>query len=229
MAILKISRDTASQLYATRSLTGYDRKTKKSAIIAKIKADNGISRQTKLRINILNEDDPMFLVVRDKRSNQPLRNSLPEPVIAIVPGAVAEAASTPAVKTQPEAVSKTVSKTVSKAPAKKPVAKPVAKKALAVSKAPAKKPVTKPVPAAKKVPVAKPVPLAKKAAAVKPLKVAAAKPAAKTPAKTLGSPTKTAKHSIEVRPSIDNKKVRLGYASSEAEKAKMIAAYKASI
>lgn len=211
MAILKISRDTASQLYATRSLTGYDRKTKKSAIIAKIKSDNGISRQTKLRINILNEDDPMFLVVRDKRSNQPLSNNLPEPVIAIVPGAVAEAAATPAVKTQPEVVSKAVSK----APAKKPVAKKV--------------PVAKPVPAAKKVPVAKPVPVAKKAAAVKPLKVAPAKPAAKTPAKTLGSPTKTAKHSIEVRPSIEGKKVRLGYASSEAEKAKMIAAYKASI
>lgn len=205
MAIIKISRDTASQLYAARSLTGYDRKTKKSAIIAKIKADNGISRQTKLRINILNEDDPMFLVVRDKRTNQPLRNNLPEPVIAIVPGAVAEAAATPAVKTAPVA-------------AAKPVAKPVAKKVTA-----------KPVPAAKKVvakkvPVAKPVPVAKKAA-VKPVKVAATKPVAKT----LGSPKKTAKHSIEVRPSIDGKKVRLGYASSEGEKAKMIAAYKASV
>lgn len=220
MATIRISRDTASQLYACRSLTGYDRKTKKSAIIAKIKSDNGISRQTKLRINILNEESPLFLVVRDKRTDKPLTNSLPEPVIAITPGAVAEAATTPAIKTKPVAAAvapakKAASKTTAKAVAAKPVAKVVAAKPLPV----AKKAV------AKKVPVAKPVPVAKKAAAVKPLKVAPAKPVAKT----LGSPTKTAKHVIEVRPSINGQKVRLGYASSEAEKAKMIAAYKASI
>lgn len=217
MATIRISRDTASQLYACRSLTGYDRKTKKSAIIAKIKSDNGISRQTKLRINILNEESPLFLVVRDKRTDKPLTNSLPEPVIAITPGAVAEAATTPAIKTKPVAVAsvkKAASKPIAKA-ASKPVAKAVTAKPLPV----AKKVV------AKKVPVAKPVPVAKKAAAVKPLKVAPAKPAAKT----LGSPIKTVKHLIEVRPSINGKKVRLGYASSEAEKAKMIAAYKASI
>lgn len=208
MATIKCTTAQAKALYEARSLTGYDRKTKKSSILSQIKRDHGIASSTKLRINILNTDSDLYLVVRDKRTNKPLLNNLPDPVVAVAVQVPAEApVAAPAVPAKQVPAKKAAP--VKQAPVKKvaPVAKPL--------------PVTKPT---KKV-AAKPLPVAKKAVkpVAKPVKQA---PAAK-PAKPLGSPTKSEKFCFEVRPSIDGKKVRLGYASSEAEKAKMIAAYKA--
>lgn len=185
MAICKISKETAAQLYAARSLTGYDRKTKKASIIRQIKRDLGISSSVKIKINILNPDSPEYLLVRNKRTGVVITNNLPEPTVAI-PAVASEVPEVPEVAGKKAPVAKTAS-------------------------------------------VAKKVPVAKKAAAAKPLPVAKAPLAKKATQKRLGSPTKSDKYNIEVRPSISGKKVRLGYASSEAEKGKMIAAHKATL
>lgn len=203
MAICKISKETAAQLYAARSLTGYDRKTKKASIIRQIKRDLGISSSVKIKINILNPDSPEYLLVRNKRTGVVITNNLPEPTVAI-PAVASEVPEVPEVAGKKAPVAKTAS---------------VAKKV----------PVAKKVAVAKTAPVAKPLPVAKKAAAAKPLPVAKAPLAKKATQKRLGSPTKSDKYNIEVRPSISGKKVRLGYASSEAEKGKMIAEHKATL
>ena len=64
------------------------------------------------------------------------------------------------------------------------------------------------------------------AAPVKKAPVAAPKPAAKAPTK-LGSPVRTDKYCIEVRTTILGQRKRLGFASSQSEKEKMISAAKA--
>ena len=63
-------------------------------------------------------------------------------------------------------------------------------------------------------------------ATVKKATVAAPKPVAKAPIK-LGSPVRTDKYCIEVRTTILGQRKRLGFASSQAEKEKMISAAKA--
>ena len=173
MATIKITAAVAKAIYETRTikLEGA-RKAAKKRIFSAIKAEHGIPSSTRIKINILGEDNPEYLVVRDKKTLRPLLNSLPEPTIGVAPVKVV-------------------------APA--PVAKPA------------------PVKAAK--PVAKPAPVK----AAKPV----AKPAQTKTAKPLGSPIRSDKFCYEVRPSINGKKVRLGYASSVKEKEAMIAKFKA--
>lgn len=163
MATIKITAAVAKAIYETRTikLEGA-RKAAKKRILSAIKAEHGIPSSTRLKINILGEDHPEYLVVRDKKTLRPLLNSLPEPTIGVAPvKAVAPVAKTAPAKTA------------------KPVAKP------------------KPAPAQTKT------------------------------AKPLGSPIRSDKFCYEVRPSINGKKVRLGYASSVKEKEAMIAKFKA--
>lgn len=165
MATIKITAAVAKAIYETRTIKPESaRKAAKKRIFSAVKAEHGIPSSTRIKINILGEDHPEYLVVRDKKTLRPLLNSLPEPTIGVAPVKVV-------------------------APA--PVAKPA------------------PVKAAK--PVAKPKPA----------------PAQTKTAKPLGSPIRSDKFCYEVRPSINGKKVRLGYASSVKEKEAMIAKFKA--
>jgi hypothetical protein len=170
MAKITISAATADALYATRSITNNrERKAAKKSIMLQIKRENGIPASTKLVINILNKDADTYLVVRDKRTRQPLTNSQPEPVISVAQvGVVAATAKAVPVK----APAKTVVKAPAKAPAKatKPAAKAPAKATKPAAKAPTK--VAKPVGK-----TAKPAAKVVKAPAKAPAKVA--KPAAK--------------------------------------------------
>lgn len=205
MAIVTISREVAAELCNTRSITNnYDRKTAKKRIFSRIKSENGIPAGTKVKINILNEDSPVYLQVRAKRTGVALTNSLPEPTIAVVQGASVANEAKEEVKTVKEPVAK-VATAVKKVAVKKAAApaKAPAKAPAATAKAATAKPVTKVV--------AQPTVAAKAAVAAKPL----------------GSPVKTAKCQIEVRTTLGGKRVRLGFASSEKMKAQMIANAKA--
>lgn len=199
MAVLKISEAQAQALLDARELSSCARKAAKRRIFAEIHAQHGIPRSQKIEMFIENPEHPEYLVIRCKRTGKPLDNGVPEPVVAT------------AVVATPKAVP-------AKAPAK-PVAavKTAAKgKAKPVVKTPAKK---APAKAAVKT-AAKPA--AKKAAPVK----ATAKPvakAAKKVEKDSFSKTKTDKCTVEVRATLGSKRVRLGYASSQEMKAKVIA------
>lgn len=227
MAVIKISSAVADSIYATRKIANIrERKAAKGVIFRQIKSDNGIPSSTKIKINILNADKDNYLAVQNKRTGIPLTNSLPDPVIAVVAGASAAADTRPVIATKAEAVKKAPASTAKKPTVKVKKALPVAapvKKVVA-----AKKPVAKPVVAAKKV-VAKPA--AKAAAPAKAAKPAAkaapVKAVASAAVKKLGSPTKTAKHLHEVRAVVNGVRTRLGWASSEKEKAAMIAAARA--
>lgn len=163
MATIKITAAVAKAIYETRTIKSESaRKSAKKRIFSAIKAEHGIPSSTRIKINILGEDNPEYLVVRDKKTLRPLLNSLPEPTIGVAPVKVVA----PVAKTAP-------------AKTAKPVAKP------------------KPAPAQTKT------------------------------AKPLGSPIRSDKFCYEVRPSINGKKVRLGYASSVKEKEAMIAKFKA--
>ena len=211
MAILKITTQQAQALLDARKLPNFTRQAVKKRIFAEIHAQHGIPRSQKIKMFIENPEHPEYLCVRDKRTGKPLDNGVPEPVVAT------------AVVATPKAVH-------AKAPAKPAAAiKPAAKgKAKPAVKTPAKKAPAKP---AKKVPAKAAVktaakPAAKKAAPVK----APAKPvakAAKKVEKDSFSKTKTDKCTVEVRTTIGGVRKRLGYASSEAMKAKIIAKAKA--
>ena len=156
MAVIKISEAQAKRFLDARLLDNYKRKQVKKQLFAEIRRQHGIPSYTKFRIAVENPDNPNYLVVRDKRSDQPLTNGAPEPVVSTV-------ASTPAPAPADVApVAKAIAKVADK--------KAAAPKAPAAKKAPAKKAAPVKAPAAKKAP-------AKKAAPVKaPAAVAFDKP-----------------------------------------------------
>lgn len=202
MAVLKITEAQAHELLKARTEPKYIRKNIKKRIFGEIHRTLNIPRTQKIKLFIENPEHPEYLVVRDKRTGKALNNGVPEPVISMA-----------SVKTTP-APAKAHAKPVA---AIKPAAKAKAKPAV---KTPAKK---APAKAAVKT-VSKPA--AKKAAPVK----APAKPVAKAAKKVekgIFSKTKTDKCNIEVRCTISGVRKRLGYASSEAMKAKVIAKAKA--
>lgn len=136
MAVIKISEAQAKRFLVARLLDNYKRKQVKKQLFAEIRRQHGIPSYTKFRIAVENPDNPNYLVVRDKRSDQPLTNGAPEPVVSTV-------ASTPA--PAPAAVAPVAAKKAApvkapaaKKPATKAPAKPAAKKAAPV-KAPAAK------------------------------------------------------------------------------------------
>lgn len=200
MAVLKISEAHAHELLKARTEPKYIRKNIKKRIFGEIHRSLNIPRTQKIKFFIENPEHAQYLQVLCKRTGKALDNGVPEPVVSMA-----------SVKT-----------THAKAPEKAVAAiKPAAKgKAKPAVKTPAKK---APAKAAVKT-VAKPA--AKKAAPVK----APAKPvakAAKKVEKDSFSKTKTDKCNIEVRCTISGVRKRLGYASSEAMKAKVIAKAKA--
>jgi hypothetical protein len=173
-----ITEQQAQALLNARKLSTQARKAEKKRIIAEVKRQHGIPSVTKLVFFIENPENPLYRVIRDKRSKQPLDNGVPDAVKPVVKAKSPVTAKAPAKKAAPV-------KVVAKAPAK------VAAKA-ETKKAPAKVAAKKSVPA-------------------------------KATQKPLGSPVRTAQHTVEVRTTLEGVRVRLGYAKNEAEKQKMIA------
>lgn len=120
MSIMKISATQAERLLAARG--SYDRKAKKKAIFAEIRAQHGIPKSTKFKVAVEDPSNPDYLVIRGKYNGIPLDNGL-TPTAPVVP-TIAASPAAPAKKVP-----------VKKAP---PKAAPV-KKTAAAKKAPAKK------------------------------------------------------------------------------------------
>jgi hypothetical protein len=205
MAHIKITQAQAEALYDAR--TSYNKKNIKRQIFAEIRKEHGIPKTTKISAVIL-DNGPDYLKLRAGKGGRFLDNGLPDaPVVAPVSSPVATP-ETPLAKTLP----------VETVQVKKPAAKTLAKPA---AKTPAK---TLAKPAAKT--------LAEKSKPTKSLPTkqvkSAEKPAKATKASIPGhSLTKTPTHDIEIRATVNGVRTRLGWASSEKAKERVIAAAKA--
>jgi hypothetical protein len=223
MATLKATESQVQRLIDARRVG--NRKQIKKAVMAEIHSMHSIPKSRKIKIVTGPSSSPNWLVIRDKRTGQPLTNDLPDPVVTTVNSTQAAAtapapAPAPVAEAKPAAKKVAAKKTASAKPAAKKAApvKPAAKKVAAKKTASAKPAVKKaaPVkPAAKKV-------AAKKTAPVKPAaKKAPVKPAAKV------APVKPAAKAVtyprEVRVTINGKRVRLGTAKNAAAEKAMIA------
>lgn len=127
----------AVALFNARSLSRYDRKQIKRRIFAEIRAEHKLPRKPAITLFVENEDNPMFCLIRDKRTKLPLDDGRPEPA-PVLPHPAESVKKAPVAK---KAVAKKAT-----APAKKVAAKPATKKA-APAKKPAAKAVTKKAPA----------------------------------------------------------------------------------
>lgn len=191
MAIMKATEVQVQRLIAARGQ--YNRKSIKKAVMNEIHSMHSIPKSRKIKIVTGPKTSPNYLVIRDKRTSQPLMNELADPVMTVATKPVeAVAPAKAAAKKAAPAKAAAKKATPTKAPAKA-AAKPASKKA-APAKAPAK--------AAAK-------PAAKKAAPAKAPAKAAAKPAVAYPR--------------EVRVTINGKRVRLGTAKNAAAEKAMIA------
>lgn len=160
MARMFISEAQAQALLDARGKP--NRASLKRIVFRELRQQYGIPTSTRLKVAVEDHSNPLWRVLRNKRTGLALDNGLPEPVV--------EKAASPA----------------KKAPAKKAPAKKAASPAKKAA-SPAKKALTK------------------------------------APAKSTFSKTKVDACQIEVRATIDGKRVRLGWASDEAAKARAIA------
>lgn len=128
MSIMKITEQQAQALLNARKLSTYARSAEKKRIIAEVKRQHGIPSGTKIVLFIENPNNPLFRVIRDKRTRMPLDNGVPDTVKPVVQ------AKSPAAKAPVKVAAKVMAK---KTPAKKVAAKVPAK---APVKAPAKAP-----------------------------------------------------------------------------------------
>ncbi len=71
MQFVRITEDIADQLRAVRPWPEEASKPVRRQIFRQIKADNFIPKEAKLTINIDDQEDPMFMVVRDKVTGVP--------------------------------------------------------------------------------------------------------------------------------------------------------------
>ena len=160
---VKCTESQANALLAARNLSRSSRKAEKRRIFAQIRKDHpSIASARKFVLFIERPSNPLYLVLRDKRTKLPLDDGRPTPLPA--PAVVSDVVAKPKVA---KAVAK---KAPAKVVAKKAPAKVVAKKAPV--KAAVKKVVAKAVKALPKAP-------AKPAKKVAPTKAAAAKKPAK--------------------------------------------------
>jgi hypothetical protein len=206
MAIMKITEQQAQALLDARKLSTYGRKAEKKRIIAEVKRQHGIPSATRIRLAVENPENPLYRVIRDKKTRLPLDNGVaeaPKPVVKAQSPVTAK--STAAKTVAKKAPAKVAAKKAAPAPAKKAVpAKAPAKKAVPAKKAAAKKAVPAKAPA-KKAPT-------KKAAPAKAVPAKKAAPAAGYP------------KSVRIRH--NDSRVRLGTAKDAAHEKRLIAAYK---
>ena len=118
MSIMKITEQQAQALLNARKLSTYGRKAEKKRIIAEVKRQHGIPSGTKIVLFIENPNNPLFRVIRDKRTRMPLDNGVPDTVKPVVQ------AKSPAAKAPVKVAAKVMAK---KTPAKKVAAKAPAK------------------------------------------------------------------------------------------------------
>jgi hypothetical protein len=124
MSIMKITEQQAQALLNARKLSTYARSAEKKRIIAEVKRQHGIPSGTKIVLFIENPNNPLFRVIRDKRTRMPLDNG-----VADTPKTVVQAKS-PAAKAPVKVAAKAPVKVVAKkTPVKKVAAKAPAKKA----------------------------------------------------------------------------------------------------
>ena len=125
MSIMKITEQQAQALLNARKLSTYARSAEKKRIIAEVKRQHGIPSGTKIVLFIENPNNPLFRVIRDKRTRMPLDNGVPDTAKPVVQ------AKSPAAKAPVKVAAKAPVKVAAKVMAKKTPAK----------KAPAKAPV----------------------------------------------------------------------------------------
>ena len=114
MSIMKITEQQAQSLLNARKLSTYARSAEKKRIIAEVKRQHGIPSGTKIVLFIENPNNPLFRVIRDKRTRMPLNNGVPDTVKPVVQ------AKSPAAKAPVKVAAKVMAK---KTPAKKVAAK----------------------------------------------------------------------------------------------------------
>lgn len=145
MAQMKATALQAQELLNARSKSSYDRKQIKKRVFAEIRRQHGIPAGTKFKLFVESPENPLYCVLRNKHTGQPLDNGIPDKVEAPVKLQVQESPATKPqvakpVKPAAKAPAKAPAKTPAKAPAKsvKPAAKAPAKTAKPAAKAPVK-------------------------------------------------------------------------------------------
>lgn len=145
---IKCTTQQAQALLAARSLSTYERKSRRRAIMRQIHADHNLPKKPRLVLFVEDPQNPLYCVIRNATTRMPIDDGRPEPV------------ALPAPKVEVKAVKKAVAKKVAapakKVAAKKAPAKAVAKKVAApAKKVAAKKVATKPAAKAVKAPAKK--------------------------------------------------------------------------
>jgi hypothetical protein len=125
---MKITEQQAQTLLHARKMSRHDRSSVKKRVFAEVKRQHGIPSATKITLFIENPKNPLYCVIRDKRSKLPLDNGVPDVAKPVVKAQSPVTAKAPAAKAP-----------AAKAPAKAPAAKAPAAK-VAAKKAPAKAP-----------------------------------------------------------------------------------------
>lgn len=95
---MKITQVQASRLLAARQLSGDTQKTARKAVFEEIRRDHGIGLATKIRVAVEDPSNPMYLVIRNKRTGMPLDNGIPAPIPVAVASVPVEAQATTVVK-----------------------------------------------------------------------------------------------------------------------------------
>lgn len=108
--LAKLTATQAATLIAARGTSDYNRKDVKRRVFAEAKATHGIPASTKLRVELDEVDSPMYLVLRDKATDQPLTSN--------AVGTTATPVATPAAVNQ--AVDQATDKVADAAPAPTP-------------------------------------------------------------------------------------------------------------
>lgn len=152
MSQMLISETQARALLAARTLNTSARKATKRSIMRQIHADHPAIGGKKIVLFIENPDNPMYCIIRDKRTKLPLDDGKVAPKALPAPKTAAPAKKVAAKKVPAKKVA-----------AAKPAVKVAAKKVPAKKAAPAAKKVIAKAPA-KKVMAKKTAPVAKKAA-----------------------------------------------------------------
>jgi len=151
MSVMKITEQQAQALLDARKLSTYGRKAEKKRIIAEVKRQHGIPSATRIRLAVENPENPLYRVIRDKKTRLPLDNGVAEAPKPVVKAQSPVTAKSTAAKT---VAKKAPAKVAAKAPAKKAV--PAKAPAKVAAKAPAKKAVPAKAPAKKVAPAKAP-------------------------------------------------------------------------
>jgi hypothetical protein len=142
MGILKCTKLQAQTLLNARSKSDYERKQIKKRVFAEIRKEHGVPAGEKFKLFVESESNPLYCVLRNKHTGEPLDNGIPEKgdftVKAQSPVTVKSTAAKAPVKVAAKAPTKAPVKVAAKAPVK------------VAAKAPAKAPVKAPVKVAAK-------------------------------------------------------------------------------